>query len=70
MKNAPAVGQIAVRYFYLWTPLLIIGTAVLLPRLWLAAIALMLFALILLVALAALAYAIAWAWRALSGQFR
>ena len=70
VKSAPAIGQIAVRYLYVWTPLLIIGTAVLLPRLWLAAIALMLVALVLLVTLAALAYALAWTWRVLSDQFR
>jgi len=56
-----------VRYFYVWTPLLIIGTAVLLPRVWLDVIALMLVALVLLVVFAALTYAIAWTWRVLRG---
>lgn len=56
-----------VRYFYAWTPLLIVGTVVLLSAPWLGVIALMLVALVLLVALAALVSAIALALRALSG---
>ena len=56
-----------VRYFYAWTPLLIVGAGVLLSLPWLGVIALMLVALVLLVALAALGYAIAWALRELSG---
>jgi hypothetical protein len=48
-------GQIMVRYFYAWTPLVIVGTVVLLSLPWLGLIALMIFA---LVALAALAWTI------------
>jgi len=47
-----------VRYFYAWTPLVIVGTVVLLSLPWLGLIALMIFALVALVALAALAGAI------------
>jgi hypothetical protein len=47
-----------VRYFYAWTPLVIVGTVVLLSLPWLGLIALMVFALVTLVALAALAWAI------------
>jgi membrane protein implicated in regulation of membrane protease activity len=47
-----------VRYFYAWTPLVIVGTVVLLSLPWLGLIALMIFALVALVALAALALAI------------
>ena len=56
-----------VRYFYAWTPLVLVGTVVLLSLPWLAVIALMLVAFVLLVAVAALGYAIAWALRELSG---
>ncbi len=55
-----------VRYFYAWTPFLIVGTVVLLSLPWLGAIALMLVSVVLLVALAELAYAIAGALRVLS----
>jgi hypothetical protein len=44
-----------VRYFYAWTPLVIVGTVVLLSLPWLGLIALMIFS---LVALAAVAWAI------------
>jgi hypothetical protein len=47
-----------VRYFYAWTPLVIVGTVVLLSLPWLGLIALMIFALVALAALAALAWAI------------
>ena len=47
-----------VRYFYAWTPLVIVGTAVLLAAPWLALIALMILPVLALVALAALAWAI------------
>ena len=46
------------RYFYAWTPLVIVGTLVLLSLPWLGLIALMVFALAALGALAALAWAI------------
>lgn len=51
-------GKIMVRYLYAWTPLVIIGTVVLLSLPWLGLIALMIFALVALAALAALAWAI------------
>lgn len=47
-----------VRYFYSWTPLVIVGTVVLLTLPWLGLIALMVFSLAALAALAALAWAI------------
>lgn len=47
-----------VRYFYSWTPLVIVGTVVLLTLPWLGLIALMVFALVVLGALAALVWAI------------
>ena len=47
-----------VRYFYAWTPLVIVGTVVLLSAPWLGLIALVFFSLVGLVALAALAWAI------------
>jgi hypothetical protein len=47
-----------VRYFYAWTPLVIVGTVVLLSLPWLGLIALMAFALLALGALAAFAWAI------------
>lgn len=47
-----------VRYFYAWTPLVIVGTVVLLALPWLGLIALMVFALVALAALAALVWAI------------
>jgi hypothetical protein len=43
-----------VRYFYAWTPLVVVGTVVLLSLPWLGLIALMVFSLAALVALAAL----------------
>ena len=46
------------RYFYAWTPLVIVGTVVILSLPWLGLIALMFFALVALAALAALAWAI------------
>ena len=46
-----------VRYFYAWTPLVIVGTVVLLSAPWLALIALMIVSLVALVALAELAWA-------------
>jgi ABC-type protease/lipase transport system fused ATPase/permease subunit len=46
-----------VSYFYAWTPLVIVGTVVLLSLPWLAVFALMIFALAALVALTALASA-------------
>src|SRR5213592_4090012 len=60
VTNAPAPdgGQIMVRYFYAWTPLVILGTVVLLSMPWLGVIALMIVALVALVMLAALACAI------------
>ena len=47
-----------VRYFYAWTPLVIVGTVVLLSAPWLGLIALMILSLVALVVLAALAGAI------------
>jgi hypothetical protein len=47
-----------VRYFYAWTPLVIVGTVVLLSLPWLGLIALMVVSLVALAALAALAWAI------------
>jgi len=47
-----------VRYFYAWTPLVIVGTVTFLSLPWLGLIALMIFALVALVTLAALAWAI------------
>jgi len=47
-----------VRYFYAWTPLVIVGTVVFLSLPWLGVFALMIVALVALVALAALAWAI------------
>ena len=47
-----------VRYFYAWTPLVIIGTVVLLAAPWLGLIALVFFSLVAVVALGALAWAI------------
>lgn len=46
-----------VRYFFAWTPLVIVGTVVVLALPWLGLIALML---VSLLALAALAWAIVW----------
>src|SRR5438874_2452311 len=51
-------GQIMVRYFYAWTPLVIVGMVVLLSMPWLGLIALMIVAMVALVALAALAWAV------------
>ena len=48
-----------VRYFYAWTPLVIVTTIALLSAPWLALIALMILSLVALGALAALAWAIA-----------
>ena len=47
-----------VRYFYAWTPLVIVGTVVLLSLPWLGLIALMIFSLVAVAALAALASSI------------
>lgn len=47
-----------VRYFYAWTPLVIVGTVFFLALPWLGLIALMIFSLVTLAALAALAWAI------------
>src|SRR5919198_4510771 len=44
-------GQIMVRYFYAWTPLLIVGTLCILSLPWLGLIALMIVALVALPAL-------------------
>ena len=52
-----------VRYFYSWTPLVIVGTVVLLSLPWLGVVALMVAA---LGALGTLALAIAWAMQMLS----
>ena len=46
-----------VRYFYAWTPFVIVGTVVVLSLPYLGLIAFMIFALVALVALAALAWA-------------
>jgi hypothetical protein len=46
-----------VRYFYAWTPFVIVGTVVVLSLPWLGLIAFMIFALVALIALAALAWA-------------
>jgi membrane protein implicated in regulation of membrane protease activity len=46
------------RYFYAYTPFIIVGTVFLLALPWLGLIALMVFALVALAALAALAWAI------------
>jgi hypothetical protein len=51
-------GLIMVRYFYAWTPLVIVGTIFVLSAPWLGLIALMLVVLVALVALAALAWAV------------
>lgn len=71
------------RYFYSWTPLVIVGTVVLLSLPWLGLIAFMVFALVALAALAALAWAIVaapyllirsvgrrWQWRSVAHQPR
>jgi hypothetical protein len=53
--NAPTPireEKIMVRYFYLWTPLVIVGTVVLLSLPWLGLIALMVVALVALLVLA------------------
>jgi hypothetical protein len=47
-----------VRYLYAWTPLVIVGTVVLLTLPWLGLIALVIFSLLALGALAALVWAI------------
>ena len=47
-----------VKYFYAWTPLVIVGTVVLLSLPWLGLFALLLVSLVALAALAALAWAI------------
>jgi hypothetical protein len=47
-----------VRYFYAWTPLIIVAAVVLLSMPWLGLIALMIVAIVALVALAALAWAV------------
>jgi hypothetical protein len=47
-----------VRYFYAWTPLVIVATVSVLSMPWLALIALMIVAIVALVALAALAWAV------------
>jgi hypothetical protein len=47
-----------VRYFYGWTPLVIVGTVLLLSAPWLGLFALAIFAIVALVALAALAWAV------------
>jgi hypothetical protein len=47
-----------VRYFYAWTPLVIVGTVFVLALPWLGLIALMAVSLVAVVALAALAWAI------------
>jgi hypothetical protein len=47
-----------VRYFYAWTPLVIVATVVLLSLPWLSLIALVIVSLVALAALAALAWAI------------
>jgi hypothetical protein len=47
-----------VRYFFAWTPLVIVGTVVLLSLPWLGLIALMVVSLVALAALGALAWAI------------
>jgi hypothetical protein len=47
-----------VRYFYAWTPLVIVGSVVLLTLPWLGLIALMVFALAALAGLAALVWAV------------
>ena len=46
------------RYFYAWTPLVIVGTVLLLGLPWLGLVALIVFALVALAAMAALAWAI------------
>ena len=55
------------RYFYAWTPLVVVGTIVLLSMPWLGLIALMIVA---IVALAALAWAIVFVPYTLSGAVR
>jgi hypothetical protein len=47
-----------VEYFYAWTPLVILGTVVLLSLPWLGLVALLVFLLLALAALVALAWAI------------
>ena len=47
-----------VRYFYVWTPFVIVGTVVVVALPWLGVIGFMIVALVALVALAALAWAI------------
>jgi hypothetical protein len=48
--------MVMVRYFYAWTPVVIVGTVFLLSLPWLGLIALMVAAIVALVALAALAW--------------
>ena len=55
--HADPGGQIMVRYFYAWTPIVAVGTIVLLSLPWLGLIALML---VSLVALGTLAWATVW----------
>jgi hypothetical protein len=49
-----------VRHFYAWTPLVILGTFVILTLPWLGGMALIVFALVALVALGALLWVIVW----------
>jgi hypothetical protein len=51
-------GKIMVRYFFAWTPLVVVGTVILLSLPWLGLIALMIAALAALAAIAALVWAI------------
>jgi hypothetical protein len=56
--HADPGGQIMVRYFYAWTPLVIITAVFLLSAPWLGLIALMIISLVALTAVAALAWAV------------
>jgi hypothetical protein len=50
--------MVMVRYFYAWTPVVIVGTVFLLSLPWLGLVALMIVSLVSLVALAALVWAV------------
>jgi hypothetical protein len=58
VRDADPGGQMFVTYYYAWTPLVILGTLVVLTLPWLGLIALMVVSLLALGALAAIASAI------------
>jgi hypothetical protein len=57
-KHTDPKGQIMVRYFYAWTPFVIVGTVFILALPWLGLVALMFASLFAFVALAGLVWAI------------